>query len=124
MNKRDMKKFEKLLFAEQAHLTKGIKTIEANTMENTLREGGGDLTSFAEAGTDTNERDTALRVASDESEWLRNIADALRRIEDGTYGNCEVCEKEIPRKRLEVFPSARHCVECKSKLEKEGQYGS
>ncbi len=122
MTKRDMKKFEKLLLAEQDHLAQGIRTIEANTMENTMREGGGDLTSFAEAGTDTNERDTALRVASDESEWLRDVADALKRIQAGAYGDCEMCEKEIPRRRLEVYPSARYCVECKSKIEKEKHY--
>ena len=122
MNKRELKKFEKLLLDEQAHLSQGIKTIEANTMEGTMKEAGGDLTSFAEAGTDTNERDTALRVASGESEWLREVSDALKRVRDGDYGSCEMCEKEIPKKRLEVFPSARHCVECQSKHEKEGQF--
>ena len=119
MNKRDSKKFEKLLLAEQEHLSRGIKRIEDDTLEGAERESGGDLTSFAEAGTDTNDRDTALRVASGESEWLREVSEALRRIERGTYGDCERCEKEIPRKRLEVFPSARHCVECQSQIEKE-----
>ena len=120
MNKRDLKKFQKLLEAEREHLSKGIRTIEADTLENTERETGADLTSFAEAGTDNNDRETALRVASGESEWLSEVADALKRIDDGTYGDCEGCEKEIPRKRLEVFPSARYCVECQSKIEKDG----
>ena len=122
MNKREMAKFKKLLEAERDHLRKGIKTIEANTMEAGERETGGDLTSFAEAGTDNNERDTALRVASGESQWLREVSDALQRIEDGKYGTCENCEEAIPKKRLEVFPSAMHCVECQSKLEKENLY--
>jgi len=120
MNKREMKKFQKLLQTEREHLQKGIKTIEANTLEGVERESGGDLTSFAEAGTDTNERDTALRVASGEASWLREVNEALARIEDGNYGTCEGCGEEIPKKRLEVFPSARYCVQCQSKIEKEG----
>lgn len=120
MNKRELKKFQKLLEAEATHLSQGIRRIEEATLEGSERDKGGDLTSFAEAGTDTNERDTALRVAAGESSWLREVNEALRRIEEGTYGTCEGCEKEIPRKRLEVFPSARYCIECKSKLEKEG----
>ncbi len=120
MTKKDMKKFEKLLHAEQAHLSAGIRQIEANTLEESVRESGGDLTSFAEAGTDNNERETALRVASGESNWLHEVAAALIRINEGTYGICEGCEEEIPRKRLEVFPSAKNCVGCQSKFEKNG----
>ena len=120
MKKREMKKFEKLLYAEREHLSKGIRTIEENTLEGTTRETGGDLQSFAEAGTDNNERETALRVASGESDWLREVTDALERIEAKTYGTCEGCEDSIPEKRLEVFPSARYCISCQGKLEKNG----
>lgn len=120
MNKREMKKFRNLLLEEQDHFSEGIRRVEKDTMEGALHEGGGDLTSFAEAGTDSNERDTALRLASGESERLRDVSDALLRIEGGTYGTCEGCEEEIPRKRLEVFPSARYCVECQAKVEKHG----
>ena len=120
MNKRELKKFERLLFAEREHLSQGIRRIEEDTLEGSERETTGDLSSFAETGTDNNERETALRVASGESDWLRDVSEALVRIEDGTYGVCEGCETEIPQKRLEVYPSARHCVECQSKLEKDG----
>lgn len=120
MTKREMKKFQKLLLDEQGHLSQGIRKIEQNTLENTERESGGDLTSFAETGTDNNERDTALRVASGESDWLHEISDALDRINKGAYGACEGCEADIPVKRLEVFPSARYCIACQSKLEKDG----
>lgn len=120
MNKRELKKFEKLLFAERQHLSEGIRRIEEDTLEGSERETTGDLSSFAETGTDNNERETALRVASGESDWLRDVSEALVRIEDGTYGTCEGCETEIPQKRLEVYPSARHCIECQSKLEKDG----
>jgi DnaK suppressor protein len=122
MTKREMSKFKKLLEAEYQHLSQGIRKIEQNTMEGAIAGAGADLTSFAEAGTDSNERDTALRVASGESNWLRDVSEALARIENAAYGMCEGCGKEIPIKRLEVFPSARNCVTCQAKLEKHGAY--
>jgi len=119
MNKREMQKYRKLLLAEGQHLLKGIRTIGEDTLESAQGDIAMDLTSFAEAGTDTNDRETALRLAGGESEMLQAVAEALKRIDEGTYGKCLECGKDIPVKRLEAFPSASHCVECKSRLEKE-----
>ena len=47
----------------------------------------------------------------------KDIADAFRRLEDGTYGLCERCGKEIPLKRLKVEPFARYCVPCLTSIE-------
>jgi DnaK suppressor protein len=44
---------------------------------------------------------------------LKNVIDALRRIEDGTYGICENCHEEIDIERLKIYPSARVCIKCK-----------
>ena len=120
MNKRDAKKFEKMLVAERDRLSRGIRTIEQGALYESVRESSGDLSSYAELGTDNFERETALNIASGESALLRDVDDALARIEEGTYGVCEGCEKEIPKKRLGVFPSARYCVACKEKLERDG----
>ena len=120
MNKRDARKYEKLLLAEVARLTQGIQNLEDGALKEAVREATGDLHSYAETGTDNFGRETALNIATGESERLQNVADALRRIENRTYGVCEGCETPIPKKRLEVFPAARYCIECKSQLEKEG----
>lgn len=48
---------------------------------------------------------------------LRDIDNALKRIEDGTYGICKYCNKEIDEKRLLIRPVASACVECKNKLQ-------
>lgn len=119
MNKRQAKKFEKMLLAEREHLVKEMRQIGQDTLESRLSEASSDLISFAEAGTDNNERETALRLASGESRMLREVDEALERVKDGTYGVCVDCEKPIPVKRLEAFPSAKRCVECKSRYEKE-----
>lgn len=119
MTKREMQKFRKLLLAQGDHLLKGIRTIGQDSLESSQGDIAMDLTSFAEAGTDANDRETAIRLASGESRMLEEVAEALKRIEDGTYGKCLDCGKEIPKKRLEVFPAAQRCVECKARYEKE-----
>jgi len=120
MRKRDTERFKKLLKTEFDRLTAGIQRIEESTRGEAGAKGNGSLSSYAEVGSDNFERETALHIASDESAWLSEIADALRRIEEGCYGVCEGCREPIPRERLKVFPSARHCVECQSKLERDG----
>ncbi len=120
MNKKDSKKFEKLLMDELDRLSEGIRKIEESALHESVRETTGDLYSYAETGTDNFERETALNIATGESQRLREVSDALQRITNGTYGVCEGCEEVIPRKRLEVFPAARYCIKCKAKLEKEG----
>lgn len=119
MKKREAKKFEKLLIKEQERLSKSIGNIEQDTLYESAQESSGDLSAFAESGTDNFERETALHIASDESQRLVAINEALKRIKDGVYGTCEGCEKDVPEKRLEVFPSARYCIECKSKIERD-----
>jgi RNA polymerase-binding protein DksA len=120
MNKRDANKFRKLLLKEGGKLSDGLKKLEADTLYQPASDNVADLSSCAEVGTDSFERETALNIACGENERLRDVADALQRINSGSYGGCEGCECEIPRKRLEVFPAARYCIECQSKLERDG----
>ena len=119
MNKRELKKFEKLLLARRERLAGSIRNIEEASRGGGLRENTVDLADCAEVGSDTFELETALNIASGESDRLDEISDALRRVRNGTYGTCEMCEEPIPKPRLEVFPSARYCVNCKEKVEKE-----
>lgn len=119
MNKKEMKKFEKALLEERERLAGSIRSIEEASRHEAGRDNSGDLASYAEAGTDSFDLETSLHIASDESNRLADIEEALRRIEDANYGVCEMCEKEIPVKRLEVFPAARCCVQCQEQLEKQ-----
>jgi DnaK suppressor protein len=120
MTKREMKKFEKILISERDRLTQGLHNLEADTLYRPASDNHGDLDDCADVGTDSFERETALRMAGEESNWLMAVNEALRRINEGRYGQCEGCEGEIPKKRLEAFPAAVYCVECQSKLERDG----
>jgi len=61
--------------------------------------------------------DMGIAVADAKRAELEQMDTALRKIEDGTYGNCEQCEGEIEEDRLKVMPYAEYCVKCKSALE-------
>ena len=58
-----------------------------------------------------------FQIVEMESEELEEIEEALRRIEDGTYGKCEACGKTIGKNRLEAIPSASLCINCKAAAE-------
>jgi len=66
----------------------------------------------------SNERDRELLLllGDREREKVRNIDEALARLEEGEYGICEDCEEEIPLGRLKAMPFARLCVKCKADL--------
>jgi RNA polymerase-binding transcription factor DksA len=87
---------------------------------------GGDASAFgmhqADAGSDAYDRDFALSLLSQEQDSLYEIDQALKRIENGTYGICEMSGKQIPKARLEALPFTRYTVECQAELEKRNRY--
>ncbi len=99
----------------------------AGVAQDTLRARaeGSEASAFgmhqADAGSDAYDRDFALSLLSQEQDALYEIDQALKRIELGTYGTCEMSGKPIPRARLEAIPFARFTVECQSQLEKQNK---
>ncbi len=73
----------------------------------------------ADAGSDAYDRDFALSLLSQEQDALYEIDEAIKRLESGTYGICEMSNKRIPRERLEAIPFARYTVECQSQIERQ-----
>jgi RNA polymerase-binding transcription factor DksA len=76
----------------------------------------------ADAGSDAYDRDFALSLLSQEQDSLYEIDEALKRIENGTYGTCEMSGKSIPHARLEALPFTRYTVECQAELEKRNRF--
>ncbi len=76
----------------------------------------------ADAGSDAYDRDFALSLLSQEQDSLYEIDEALKRIENGTYGTCEMSGKAIPHARLEALPFTRYTVECQAELEKRNRF--
>jgi RNA polymerase-binding transcription factor DksA len=98
--------FAALLRNEQARL-------QAQLKELGFADHGSGLnydSNFADSSQVTAERGEAERLASELREALDEVDAALKRLKDGTYGNCEVCGKPIGEARLEAKPAARLCI--------------
>lgn len=108
-----------------------IRQILMKLKEDTLREinksvrNGADAAAAIEPGGDIydqasseRDRELGLLLGDREREKVHNIDEALLRIAEGDYGICEECDEDIPLGRLKAMPFTRHCVKCKSDLEK------
>lgn len=60
----------------------------------------------------------SLRMLTNHRKRLREIDDALRKIDQGSYGICEECSEEISEKRLKIMPAANLCIDCQENKEK------
>ena len=70
------------------------------------------------------ERDLAIRNVDRESNLLRDVKDALRRIHAGDFGTCVDCEAAINPKRLVAVPWAARCIQCQEAVDRERREGA
>jgi len=90
--------------------------IEINSL---LREGGeGAGNDQADVGSNTFERDHEMSMAKNARLNLELVESALLRIEQGSYGSCESCGQPIGKLRLQAFPRATLCMQCKQRQER------
>ena len=82
-----------------------------------LRETTADSPDFLDQAAMEADRSFRLRMRDREKRLMLKITEALARIEEGTYGVCEVCGGEISMKRLKARPVATQCIRCKNKME-------
>ncbi len=124
MRKTRMKKFKKLLLAAKEKLEAEIQQLQRDNLNRSQRDSSGDLSGYsyhmADVGTDTFGREVELTIASAGSETMKLIDEALERIEDGTYGKCQICGCQVDMKRLEAVPYAHLCISCQSEEERNG----
>jgi DnaK suppressor protein len=95
-----------------------------NQMSGLAKESQTEMENYSlhmgDSGTDNFDRDFALSLLSSDQDAIYEIEEALKRIEKGTYGVCELTQKPIPKARLEAIPWTRFTVEAQAQLEKEG----
>ena len=99
-----------------------LNSLASDNLKCSPVESTGDISShsthMADHGTDNFDRELALNLASSRQESIYDIEDAIRRIDDGTYGACEMCGKAIERPRLKALPFAKKCLVCQSAAER------
>src|ERR1039457_3840523 len=104
MTKTELNKYRKILEDKQAELEQVIRNREAITIEKSS-----DLLDEVQHAA---ERELAIRNLDRESNLLRNVRAALRRIQEGSFGTCLHCEEEISPKRLYAVPWTPYCIGC------------
>jgi len=108
--------FRQLLINQKRDIEQTINTMKKNNTGTQGEYYPTELSNYdnhpAELGTDLFhvEMNTALKVH--EENVLKEIQDALERIDEGTFGKCEFCGNEISEERLEAIPYARLCIDC------------
>lgn len=107
------------LAAERRRLAETLAsmTSDAQGQKDSLSE----LSSYdqhpGDIGTETFEQEKDESIMESVRASLEDIEHALAKLDDGTYGTCEICHQPIAEDRLEVVPATRFCVEHQSEVE-------
>ena len=108
----DLAQFRKSLIALRESIVGKTATLKTNALEQTIDRAGED-----EDGSDSFMRLQNLGQVGEQNKTLQKIDEALHRIEEGTYGICEICGQLIRKPRLRHLPFAHTCMECQSAME-------
>jgi len=115
MTKSELNKFKNSLETKQAELVQFVRNREGIAIEKSPDA----LDEVQHAA----ERELAIRNLDRESNLLRNVRGALRRIKEGSFGVCGHCEEEISPKRLAAVPWTAYCIQCQELADRSQSSG-
>lgn len=122
-NKKELADFKKIILKKKEDILEEIKSISEDVLKKSQKDASGDISGYsyhmADVATDNYDREFSLGLASNEMEVLYVLDDALKRIDEGTYGICEDCKQPISKTRLKALPQASLCIKCQEKREKK-----
>ncbi len=123
LNAKECDEFHKLLLARRAIIAGDVDHMQESALKSSGAAGSGNLSTvpyhMADVGTDNFEHEFVLGLIENEEEELRQIDDAIERIQTGNYGTC-ACGTPIPKSRLRALPYANLCIDCKRDEENGG----
>jgi DnaK suppressor protein len=108
MEQADVGRFRSLLLDKRTELLDRVRAARTSEHEEG-KEGAPDL---GDRALETVSRDLLYQLSTGERETLRRIDVALKRLEDGDFGTCLHCGRDVQAARLEAVPWARHCIDC------------
>ncbi len=118
----DYENVRRRLERERSELDRDIRRLEEITEKLRSDRGGGDggiSNHLAEGASSTFDQERNLALLGNLRRTLGLVEAALKRLDLGTYGFCEICGEPIDRARLEALPYAAQCVRCQARLETE-----
>jgi DnaK suppressor protein len=116
LTKAEVNKFRRILEEKRAELERVVSNRDAITIEKSADA----LDEVQHAA----ERELAIRNLDRESNLLRSVRLALRRINEGSFGTCLHCEEDISPKRLNAVPWAAFCIACQEQMDRHKEDGS
>lgn len=119
LRKDKVESFRKVLFERRENLARDLRQATQNFIADD--EAYADSVDQASAEAD---KTLAMQMKNRERDMLWQIDEALRRIDSGSFGECERCDESISEARIKAFPLTTLCIDCKAELESEGnRYG-
>lgn len=120
LTKAKLDKYRWLLISKRAELFGDVQSME----NEALRSESGGLSNtpqhIAEQGSENYDQSLSLNLAAQDRRVIKEIDEALKRIEDGSYGLCELTNQPIPEERLDEIPWARYTIEAARQIELRG----
>jgi DnaK suppressor protein len=117
----ELNMFREMLIAKRNELLGTVTQLRDDALHKSRQESAGDLSAMpihmADIGSDNWEQEFTLGLLANENELLREIDEALQRMDQGTYGVCLATNKHIQKRRLRVKPWAKYCIEYARQLE-------
>lgn len=122
MLKKEAMQFKQALLNLKERITDDMKHISEDALKKSQKEASGDISGYslhmADLATDAYDREFSLGLASNDRNAILQINDALKRIDEGVFGVCQMCRKPIAKVRLKALPFARLCLKCQRSQEK------
>ncbi|GAB4564081.1 MAG: RNA polymerase-binding protein DksA [Haliangiales bacterium] len=115
LTKRDLKKFRELLESKRKLVIERARS----TLDNDMTLDKDDLPDEMDLASSESYQAFEFRMRGREQFHLRKLDLALHKLDDGSFGICEICEEPIGRKRLEARPETTLCIQCKETQERD-----
>jgi RNA polymerase-binding transcription factor DksA len=111
---------------EERTRLQGIREGIQREQDDAIDDAGGELSSFdqhpGDSGTETFEMEKNVSLLEQVDDELLEVEAAVQRLEQGSYGTCQVCGRPIGDERLEAMPAARFCIEDQARAERQGGF--
>lgn len=115
MDRRRIEKLKQLLLRKREEIVGDVLHIRASSQE--IGQDG--IQDMADEASNLYNQEILMSLNESQRRTLREVDEALDRIEEGTYGICDSCGNPVSSKRLQIKPFAKYCVECQNLIEKQ-----
>ncbi|MFH1777418.1 MAG: TraR/DksA C4-type zinc finger protein [Candidatus Omnitrophota bacterium] len=124
--KKELAKYKEKLIKLREGVSQELQSLGKDSIGLSQRDAAGDLSGYtyhmADVATDNYERDLSGNLATTGQKALYDIDAAIEKINNNTYGKCEVCNVDISKQRLNALPYAKLCKKCQQQQENKNSF--